>query len=148
MALGGVSLQIKMHDRQLDRMLRQSTARGLQRAGAFYYSKCRQAVSRPNTGTRRKRTRGKGQYTVYDHPSQPGEPPRLRTGQGRDETVYGYNGNKDDPIVRVGVTRKGIYMLYLELGTRRIQPRPWLLATLKQFRDMIGRLAVTGGGGQ
>lgn len=126
-------------------------AAGLKRAGAFYHAKCRQAVSQVNTGTRRTRQRATAagrrgsQYTTYDRSSRPGEPPRLRTGTGRGEIIWEYNGNDRKPAVRVGVTKKGIYMAYLDLGTRRIAPRPWLRATLDRHRAVIARLAATGG---
>jgi len=147
MVRGGVV--VKVHDRQFARLLRQATAEGIQRAGVFYHAKCREAVSTPNTGTRIKGGRdNQGRFlkgrTVYDNPSRPGEPPRLRTGQGRDEIVMEFNDNEKAPEVRVGVSAKGIYMIFLELGTRLIQPRPWLLDTLMKFREQIGRLAATG----
>jgi len=146
-----MSLTLKWKGREFNRKLSRATAAGLKRAAAFYHAKCRKAVSEPNTGTRRTRKRttvaGKkgSTYTTYDNPSARGQPPRLRTGTGRGEIVWEYNGNDRRPAVRIGVTKKGIYMAYLDLGTRRIAPRPWLRATLERFRAVIARLAATGG---
>ena len=149
-----VNLTVKWHGNEFNRKLWRATASGLKRAAVFHHTKCRQAVSRPNTGTRMRRTRataggkkGSG-YTVYADPSRPGEPPKLRTGTGRGEIVWEYNGESKNPAVRIGVTKKGIYMMYLELGTRRIKPRPWLLETLKKHWAMIARLAAAGGKGE
>jgi len=145
-----MGLNLKWRGDQFNRHLRRATASGLKRAGSFLHSKCREEVSSPNTGTRKRRKRDtavgpKGSsYTVYGQPSRPGQPPRVRTGTGRSEIVREYNGNDRNPAVRVGVTRKGIYMFYLELGTRRIKARPWLLATLMKFRRRIGELAASG----
>jgi len=145
---GGLTL--KFHDREFKRHLSRATATGLKRAAVHLHSKCRQAVSKPNTGTRvlgGRDARGKflPGHTVYDNPSQPGESPHLRTGFGRSQIVWEYNGNDKDPAVRVGATLAGIYMIYLELGTRNVEARPWLMLTLMQQTPTLGVLATGGG---
>lgn len=144
----------QFHGDEFNRQLRKATATGLIRAAIFLHARCRAAVSIPNTGTTRKRTRStaggeKGsQYTTYDNPSKPGEPPHKRTGFGQSSIVWEYNDNKRNPIVRVGVTAKAIYMAFLELGTATVAARPWLLATLKKHWRTIAKLAATGGKGE
>lgn len=148
---------MKWNGKKFEEHLKKATSEGLLRAGTFYHTKCRLAVSKPNTGVRKKyrdqskeakaRRKAAGNNTtsktIYPNPSKPGESPRLRTGFGRNNIVI--NMDPKGEYVRVGVTKNGIYMFYLEVGTRRIARRPWLLKTLMENRVMIGKLAATGG---
>lgn len=142
---------IRFHGKQFIQGFEKATATGLLRAGAFYHTACQRAVSVPNSGVRvrRKRDTSRGKagstFTIYPRPSKPGEPPRLRTGFGRKSIVRNWSGWKTkDPWVRVGVTRNGIYMFFLETGTRTIARRPWLTAVLMKYRTQIGNLALRG----
>ena len=63
-------------------------------------------------------------------PSAPGEPPRKQTGHLR-RSVTREVLPGDSPIARVGTNVK--YGRWLELGTSRMQPRPWLV---RAFREM------------
>lgn len=140
--------ELKWNGRQFEQHLKRATARGLKRAGTYYHQKCREAVSRPNTGVsvrviRRTPGGNRRTRTIYPNPSKPGESPRLRTGFGRRNVVV--NHDPRGQWARVGVSQNGIYMFYLEVGTRRIARRPWLLKTLIEHRQMIGKLAATGG---
>jgi hypothetical protein len=139
---------MKWNGKKFEEQLQKATAEGLLRAGAFYHAKCRQVVSKPNTGRsvkvkRRVKGGNKRTRTIYPNPSKPGESPRLRTGFGRNNIVV--NHDPKGRYTRIGVTRNGMYMFYLEVGTRRIQRRPWLLKTLLENRDVIGMLAAVGG---
>jgi hypothetical protein len=146
-----MSVKMRFRGKEFTRRLQNATATGLKRAGVFYHGKCRQEVSTPNTGTRRKRTRATdggragSQYTTYDDSSSPGDPPKLRTGTGRSHIVHEFNGDQSNPAVRVGVEQKGLYMAFLDLGTSRVEPRPWLFATLQKHWGAIAALAATGG---
>jgi hypothetical protein len=138
---------LKWNGKAFKEHLSKATADGLVRAGTFYHAKCREAVSVPNTGVSvkvKKQTPGgnKTSRTIYPNPSKPGEPPRLRTGFGQRNIVV--NHNKKELYTRVGVTVNGIYMFYLELGTRHIARRPWLVKTLMDNREVIGKLAASG----
>ena len=55
------------------------------------------------------------------------------------------NHDPNGQYTRVGVTRNGIYMFYLEVGTRHIARRPWLMRTLLENQEVIAKLAATGG---
>lgn len=141
---------MKWNGKEFEQELKKATATGLKRAGVFYHSKCREAVSKPNTGVSipvKRRTHGgnKSSRTIYPNPSQPGESPRLRTGFGRANVVVNHGPNKSKPYARVGVSKNGIYMFYLEVGTRKIGRRPWLMKTLHEHSETIGKLAATGG---
>lgn len=112
----------------------------VQRATVFLWEKIQETLNVPNTGERRKhRTRktksGRAaSYTVYPHPSQPGEAPRKRTGWLQRNVLYEVT---PDGVGRVGVTINAKYGAYLELGTRRMQPRPWLVATVRANLDRL-----------
>lgn len=118
-----------------------ATAEGLQRAGLHYHSACRRAVNRSNARNRRS-----GQY---DNPSKPGEPPRARTGFGRDNIVFEFNDNLHNPAVRVGVIKNALYMFHLEHGfsvpAHTIEPKsgkwlkiPWR-GPVKQYEAKSGK---------
>ena len=139
---------LKWNGKQFEQSLRKATAEGLLRAGTFYHQRCQQAVSKPNTGRSiriKRRTPGgnRSSRTIYPNPSKPGEAPRLRTGFGRNNVVVNHDPNGQ--YTRVGVTRNGIYMFYLEVGTRTVARRPWLMRTLLENQEVIAKLAATGG---
>ncbi len=136
---------MKWNGAKFKQELERATWEGLTRAGQFYHTRCQILVKQPNTGRSipvKRRTPGgnKRTRTIYPNPSKPGEAPRLRTGFGRKSIVV--NFLKASKSVRVGVTANGIYMFYLEVGTRHIARRPWLMRTLVDNREMIGRLAA------
>lgn len=140
--------ELRWHGKKFEQRLKAATAEGLMRAGQFYHTKCQLAVSKPNTGKsvpvkRHSPGGNKRSRTIYPNPSKPGEAPRLRTGFGRNNIVV--NHDRGGRWTRVGVTRNGMYMFYLEVGTRRIQRRPWLMKTLVENQEVIGRLAAVGG---
>ena len=137
-----MAVVLKWRGDTFNHRLKDATAEGLQRATVFYHNACRRAVSAPNTG---KSPRGGG-ARVYPNASQPGKPPRLRTGFGRANILQEFS--KDKMAGRVGVGRKAMYMFYLEIGTRRVARRPWLMKTLQHNQERIGQLAATGGRGQ
>ena len=150
-------MKIKSNIAEFEKLLKRATLTGMKRAAIFYHSKCRVAVNVPNTGETRQRVRdttaqGGGppgsQYTVYKNPSAPGEAPHKITGTGQSHIVQETNDNPNDPRARVGVSKGGLHMAMLELGTKNIDPRPWLgvNGVLGKHYRMIGRLAVTGGG--
>lgn len=98
---------------------------GVQRATVFLWTQCCKAVGVSNP-------------RPYHTPSQPGEPPRLRTGWGQRNIRYQLDRARGVGKVGVGVNAK--YMAYLDQGTKWIQPRPWLLATAKKFWGQLKKL--------
>lgn len=99
------------------------------RAVVFFWRSCQQALSISNP-------------RPYRTPSRPGEPPRLRTGHGRSQVQYTIDREAGEG--RVGVGQAGRYMAYLELGTSRVQARPWLLATLRKVESRLKAIAEGG----
>lgn len=134
-----------------DRILRELEERawqGIQRATIYYWQKLEEALNVPNPGERRKsRTRKtpKGRpasFTVYPSPSRPGEPPRKRTGWLQRNVVYSLD--RSTLSAKVGVTVNAKYGLYLDLGTRTVEARPWLQATLQKHESQVRALLLKG----
>jgi phage gpG-like protein len=73
--------------------------------------------------------------TLQAH-SQPGEFPRKQTGRLR--ATITYEVDTDLMVARVGTNLK--YGKFLELGTRRMAPRPYLRKTLMAEQATIARL--------
>jgi len=119
--------------------LRQRAWEGLARAVVHLHTRLLERLNVPNTGTR-----GRRGGTVYRNPSRPGEPPRKITGWLQRNVVYELDvgGLK----ARVGLAANATYGAYLELGTHRVRPRPWLLSTLEQERPYMAALASPKGG--
>jgi len=120
----------------LDRTLDQA----LQRAASLLLTQARLACNRPAKRIRRKRRRTtsagpKGsQYTVFIG-SAPGQAPAVRTSFGRRNILMEYY--PETKTARVGPATNAAYMAYLELGTDRIEPRPWLQPTLDRCRGAV-----------
>ena len=138
---------MKWNGKKFEKFLRHTTADGLNRGGTFYHAKCQEVVGRPNTGVKVKVKRqapggNKSTRTIYPNPSKAGEPPRKRTGFGQRNIVKEFNREK--MYVRVGVGANAFYMFLLEIGTRFIERRPWLVSTLKKHLDTIVNLMASG----
>ena len=56
--------------------------------------------------------------------SQPGHPPHVDTGRLRSSITHEVQASKNEIIARVGTNV--VYGKWLELGTSRMQARPWL----------------------
>lgn len=65
------------------------------------------------------------------NPSRPGEPPHKQTGRLQSSVTR----EVDDQRARVGTNV--VYGRYLELGTRKMAPRPWLRRSLDENRDKV-----------
>ncbi len=121
---------------------------GLVRAVVYYHTELLQALNTSAGPVRVKRTRNtvagaKGSsYTIYTQPSKPGEPPHKRTGWLQGHVQYELDENLH--MARAGLDADAIYGLFLELGTRFMHPRPWLLATLEKCFPQLQALARSG----
>jgi HK97 gp10 family phage protein len=123
--------------------LERAIVRGVRRATHLVESRARllcHKAAKPVRKKRKRRTsRGpKGStYTIWIG-SKPGEPPMMRTRLG----VRSIASESEDGGLtgKVGVKRNAVYMLYLETGTRTIQPRPWLLRAFEETKDMATAL--------
>lgn len=123
-------------------LIRAEAWAGLQRAVAFLHAKLLEELNTPNTGTRVKYRKGgkRRSRTVYRDPSRPGEPPRKRTGWLQRNVLYELD--KAALRARVGVSSSAIYGMFLDLGTVRMQARPWLAVTVKKYAAQMRALAA------
>jgi transposase InsO family protein len=136
-----MTVQISFRDRELIAALQNATAEGLSQAVDYYHSRLLLAVNKQNSAGR---SQGSGRR--HANSSKPGEPPRRRTGKGQRNIVKEINSKA--VVARVGITKRGIHMLYLEQGTTRVAQRPWLVATLMKHKRTIGRLFAIGAAGK
>jgi HK97 gp10 family phage protein len=79
---------------------------------------------------------GEKAQKINSYHSKPGEPPRVQTGTLRRSITHEIHPIL--PIGRVGTNVK--YGKFLEFGTRRMAPRPWLRLALAKSRDKIKRI--------
>jgi hypothetical protein len=144
-----MGVKLTFRDREFTAALQQATADGLLAASTLLQTKCKIALNQSAGPTRvavKRRVPGgnRSSRTVYRSVSSPGEAPRKRTGFLQRNVLMEFD--RTVPAGRVGVGRNAMYGLYLELGTRRMAPRPWLVRTLMENRAILGRLAVSTGG--
>ena len=67
--------------------------------------------------------------------SRPGQPPHKQTGRLRASIAWEAVG---DDTARVGTNVK--YGKFLELGTRRMDPRPWLVRSLTEVTGEVATI--------
>ena len=140
---------MKVNDKELNAALERVTANGLVLGVQFYHTQLKLAVNVPNSGVRvkvKRKTPGGNttSRTIYPNPSKAGEPPRKRTGFGQSQIKK--EVDRKSLTARVGITKAGIYMAYLDLGTKRIARRPFFMPTLVRYKSVIAKLFVSGGG--
>lgn len=101
-------------------------------------------VSRPARRIRRKRSRSTSrgprgsQYTIYEG-SLPGQPPQVRRGHGRASIAVELD--QAAMVARLGVRQNAAYMAWLEVGTDRVAPRPWLTRAVRECTPQLMRLS-------
>lgn len=145
-----INAVLKVDPEKVMRELEARAWEGIQRATVFAHGKVKEALNVPNSGVRvksktRKTKSGRpASMTIYPNPSRPGEPPRKRTGWLQQNVAYDLDRKKLQG--RIGVRVNAVYGLYLELGTRRMQARPWLAATIERYHAQIETLIRSGRG--
>lgn len=70
--------------------------------------------------------------------SAPGEPPAQRLGELRQSVSTEVKASKDEVKGRVGTDKD--YGLMLELGTKNMAARPWLLPSFQRSEDELERI--------
>lgn len=81
-------------------------------------------------------TSGSGNTKLHynTNPSLPGEPPHKQTGRLLGSVAFELVGY----VARVGTNLK--YGRWLEMGTKKMQPRPWLRRALAEMRAKVEAL--------
>ena len=91
-----------------------------------------------------KRTMRRFLNVPYPPASKPGQSPRKRTGNLRDSITYVLN--RKTLTLLIGPSEDAEYGLYLEFGTRTIEPRPFMMKALyqesKRLLNTINRAAA------
>jgi hypothetical protein len=122
----------------------EDVSRRVRAASIYLAGQIKADISQP--GTLRYHPLGKGgkpkksQKTVYNFThSRPGNPPYKQTGELR--RSIGWELRALGLIGRVGSNiRTPAYPLYLELGTRRMAPRPYLRAALVKHQAALAAI--------
>ena len=128
-----MGVKITVRDKEFINALRNATADGIARATIYCHGQAKRLVNKPNTGSRVKvKRKSKGgntsSRTVYNNPSKAGEPPHKRTGFGQQNIILEIDRKK--MVGRYGINKNAKYMFWLEVGTRFIAARPWMVRAL------------------
>jgi hypothetical protein len=83
-----------------------------------------------------------GRGNLWYQASAPGQPPAFRTGAMNDSVSYTVGVYGHRILGRVGAldTLGRPYPRYLEGGTTRMQPRPWLRKTMLRLTPRVGSI--------
>lgn len=93
-----------------------------------------------STGQSVRRTRGGA--LVGLNPSEPGQPPHVLTGRLRQSIQHRVDRDARGFVARVGTNVE--YSKFLELGTRKMAPRPYLRPALFRERRRISEILARG----
>lgn len=130
-----MGMEVKIDVGKFMEATRKEAVKKLHKAGMYLVGKIKQKISQGQPYVRY------GQKAIYYRglePSSPGQPPKLITGQLRASIAYEVT---DDLRLRVGSNLP--YAAALEMGTRHMQPRPYLRSTVIENADKIK--AILGG---
>jgi hypothetical protein len=119
---------LRIYDKQFLKSVEKVSRENVNKATDYFWRRCREQVNKK-----------------WPPASKPGQPPRKRTGRGRDsiEKRVGIIGT---PTGYVGIPKKakGYYMQFLDEGTNLVAARPWLSATYTKYADRITHILLTG----
>lgn len=134
---------LRWYGDRIEAGLRRSAQAGVARAAHLVATQGRLLANRPARRIRRRRKRNTSagrrgsQYTEFIG-SAPGQPPMVRTAFGRRNiAVELYPAQY---LARIGVRVNAAYMIYLEVGTEYIAPRPWLKPALERSLPAVQAL--------
>ena len=126
---------------ELRQVIREANQRRLRAAAIVVQNRAKQLLSVAGTGIRSAagvvptpgKSRAKRIYGAF--PSAPGEPPHKQTGRLRGSVTHEQGALDGKDVVRIGTNVQ--YGRRLELGTRKMAPRPWLRRALAEMRGQI-----------
>jgi hypothetical protein len=118
-----------------NKLTRDQLAKNFVKGGIYFASKMRGYLNTDQPYIKR------GKHYTGLSPSAPGAFPHKLTGQLQKSITWSFN--KPKLILTVGSNLKG-YPSYLQKGTRRMKPRPWLTLCWNKEKARLGRILVTG----
>ena len=136
-------------DDEIRNRVKKETVKNVNRAALLLEREVKKELS--NVGTGRPYKRGKKVHRA----SSAGQPPAVDTGTLRasissvvDSSVLkveGWVGSNKNVIASKSVAGTDVeYGYYLEVGTKNIQPRPFLRPTLRRLKHKIGKILAGG----
>jgi len=114
---------------EVSKEVQDATMQNLWAAAVFLQNKLREKIARSNP-------------PPYKNSSKEGEPPKKRTGNLQDGIQI-----KDNPAqltIEVGLVENADYGVFLEFGTKRLGPRPWMRVTWDENEKFIALIASGG----
>ena len=134
-----MGLELKWNGPELEAALHSAAFEGIQAGGVFLHTKAKIQISVPVVKIRKVRTRNTSRgargstYMAVIERSKVGEPPRLDTGFGRDNTVF--ESEQSELAARVGIRQNAMYMFKHETTGRS-----WLRRTLNEEQKQIAAI--------
>lgn len=131
------------HSEQFRRRLEVGVKANLKEAGIYLHKAAKELISISGTdgkASNKGKRDAKGKFLksklVYNsNPSSPGEPPHVQHGRLRGSVTYVVEHSGQSWVVRTGTNVK--YGRWLELGTKKMEARPWLrVAMALKYRDL------------
>ncbi len=146
-------VDIKWLGREFFELATKETVRATTKAAIVVQAEARRLTGGPGTGGRTyKRTKGKKGSSKYHRVSAPGQPPARDFGVLTNSIMHlvkrgiglvsGWVGSDIDSIRNKLAARGDVgsdvnYPFFLEVGTSKMQPRPWLRPALKKSEKKI-----------
>jgi hypothetical protein len=128
-----------MEVRDLQKRLEQELGKNLEKAAIYFQEQLKLTLN--TVPEEIERHVGKaGIYYRGIPSSEPGDPPHKVTGNLQRSIAYQMSSDRQS--VRVGTS--DIVGLFLELGTVKMLPRPWLLPTLFSHAKTLAKIIATG----
>lgn len=129
---------VQIGDDQLERQLRLLVAAGSRQAGLALVSHLQKKLNVSARVGAAKSGRRRGGRSFTYQASRPGEPPRKRTGTLQKSVESRVELEPRGVVTLIG--SKVPYAKWLEYGTRRMQPRPWLRPGTNEFLNRFHRI--------
>ena len=137
-----MTARVRLDDRALRAKLEAALLVAAKSAGARLVGHIRQklnvsaSVARAKAIARSRARRRRLAKFVYQA-SLPGQPPRKRSGALQKSVTS--QVTRGDGVVRIKIGSAVQYARYLELGTKRMRPRPWLKSGVAEIAPRLQR---------